>query len=281
MHELKRNEVERQLRYTYSTDERIAKAVALAGKLDHLAQLDDELSRIKKDYGNRIDTAQAEADRLSTQVKDGFELRPYICFWTFDDPRPGRKLLRRKDTGEIVAEEEMTMADQQTVMDEIDPATKAPEPPEPVPFASASYPNPYPPIVDVNEATVGGGGERYREWLNELFFCADGEAFTPEDFDVCQREQIAAMVTMEPIADLIDFLQWLESGPYDHCQQAASVLRSHADFRAAVGAHAKQTRAEVKAAKKARKPRAVSSGGVVGTAEDGDVNTPDEDRRGS
>lgn len=278
MQDLKRNEVERQLRYTYTQQERIQKGVNLAEKLGDLAQLDAELSRVKKDYGNRIDAAQAQADALSDQVRTGFEMRAYVCFWEFDTPAKGKKTLRRKDTGEVVEESEMSMADCQTVMEEIDPATSTPELLA-FPAEASTYPNPYPPIVDI----YGGTQEEewFRQWLSELFFDGSNDPFPPEDFDNCQREQIAAMVEEEDIQRLISFLQWLEQGYYPHCAQAASVLRNHPDFRAKVGDLVKWEGEQVKAAKKARKPRAVSSGGVVGTAEDGDINTPDEDRKNS
>lgn len=114
------NECRRQVRYDYTKDERISKATGLGEALNRYAATEAELSRIKKDYGARLDAIQAEIDQLNNSVLSGYELREYICYWTYDEPRPGRKTLRKREGGEIVAEEDMTERDRQMVIDIID-----------------------------------------------------------------------------------------------------------------------------------------------------------------
>jgi hypothetical protein len=114
------NECRRQVRYDYTKDERIQKAITLGESLDRYAATEAELSRIKKDYTARLDGIQAEVDGLNLAVRTGYELREYICYWTYDEPKQGRKTLRKREGGEIVAEEDMTERDRQMVMEIID-----------------------------------------------------------------------------------------------------------------------------------------------------------------
>ena len=114
------NECRRQVRYDYTKDERIQKAITLGESLDRYGATEAELSRIKKDYGSRLEGIQAEVDGLNLAVRTGCELREYICAWTYDDPRPGRKTLRKREGGAFVAEEDMTERDRQMVMEIID-----------------------------------------------------------------------------------------------------------------------------------------------------------------
>jgi hypothetical protein len=116
------NECRRQVRYDYTKDERIQKAITLGESLDRYAATEAELSRIKKDYTARLDGIQAEVDGLNLAVRTGYELREYICYWTYDEPKQGRKTLRKREGGEIFAEEDMTERDRQMVMEIIDKA---------------------------------------------------------------------------------------------------------------------------------------------------------------
>ena len=119
---LKRNECKRQCRYEYSKEERAEKGRNLADELGAMQAVEAELERIKKDYKARIDARAATIDNLSEQVRSGYELRETLCFWTYNEPKPGRKTLRRADTLEVIGEEDMTGADTQTVMEELDAA---------------------------------------------------------------------------------------------------------------------------------------------------------------
>jgi hypothetical protein len=135
------NECLRQVRYNYPDAELIEKAKALSAQLNHYAATENELARVKKDYGARIDVVQAQIDQLKECVQTGYEMREYVCFWEFDVPAPGRKTLRKREGGEIVTEEEMTQRDRQMVMDIID-AQAAAEPTAPVAGMRLALPAP-------------------------------------------------------------------------------------------------------------------------------------------
>lgn len=114
------NECRRQLRYNFTDPERIDKAKGLAEALNRSAAAEAELSRIKSDYKARLESIQAEVDLLNGAVLSGYELREYVCVWSYDEPRPGRKTLRKREGAEIVAEEDMTERDRQMVMEILD-----------------------------------------------------------------------------------------------------------------------------------------------------------------
>lgn len=114
------NECRRQVRYDYTKDERIQKATTQCEALNRYAATESEKKRIAKDYDSRLDAIQAEIDQLNNAVLSGYELREYICYWTYDEPRPGRKTLRKREGGDVVAVEDMTERDRQMVMEIID-----------------------------------------------------------------------------------------------------------------------------------------------------------------
>lgn len=120
MSTLAANECRRQVRYDYTAPERIAKATGLAEALNRYTATENEKKRIAKDYDSRLDIIQAEVDQLSGCVLSGYELREYLCFWTYDEPRAGRKTLRKREGGEFVCEEDMTERDRQMVIEIID-----------------------------------------------------------------------------------------------------------------------------------------------------------------
>ena len=117
---LKYNEVMRQCRYNYTQDERLEKADALAREHSARNATNNDIERIKKDYKAREALHEAAIEKLVDQLNSGYEMREYLCHYTYDDPKPGRKTLRRCDTGEVVAEEDMTGKDTQMVMEKLD-----------------------------------------------------------------------------------------------------------------------------------------------------------------
>ena len=121
MSTLARNEQREQLRYNYTPDERREKGQQLADTHIRLGAVNDELDRIKSDYKAKTQTLEADITTLSTQVSTGYEMREYVCFYEYDQPEKGKKTLRRKEPPcDVVRVEEMTEADRQTVMDEIE-----------------------------------------------------------------------------------------------------------------------------------------------------------------
>jgi hypothetical protein len=120
MSNLAANECRQQLRYSYTPDERIAKSVAHATSLNNIDRTNADLDRIKADFKSRLSALEAEEALLRDCVANGYELREYLCFWTYDEPRAGRKTLRKREGGEFVAEEDMTERDRQMVMEIIE-----------------------------------------------------------------------------------------------------------------------------------------------------------------
>ena len=121
MSTLARNEQREQLRYNYTPDERREKGQQLADTHIRLGTVNEELDRVKADYKAKVSTLENEINSLSTQVSTGYEMREYVCFYEYDQPENGKKTLRRKEPPcDVVRVEEMTEADRQTVMDEIE-----------------------------------------------------------------------------------------------------------------------------------------------------------------
>lgn len=127
MPSLAANECRRQLRYNYTPDERIAKSIAHAECLNDIDSTNAELDRIKADYKARLAAIESEEAMLRGCVQSGYEMREYLCFWEYDKPRPGRKTLRKREGGDLVAEEDMTEHDRQMVMQIIDAEAAAAE----------------------------------------------------------------------------------------------------------------------------------------------------------
>lgn len=121
---MKRNECKRQCRYTYSEQERGEKGRTLADEYAELEQVNTDFERVKKDFKARVETHEAKIGQLAEQVRTGYELRETLCVYTYDEPKPGKKTLRRADTEEVIAEEDMTGADTQHVMETIEDQVK-------------------------------------------------------------------------------------------------------------------------------------------------------------
>lgn len=117
---LKRNECFRQLRYNYTPEERMERGRGLADEYNASGITDADFERVKKDYKSRTETHEAKIGLLAEQVRSGYELRETLCFWDYNQPTVGRKTLKRSDTLEAVCEEDMTAADKQLVMEEVD-----------------------------------------------------------------------------------------------------------------------------------------------------------------
>lgn len=137
---LKRNECKRQCRYNYTQAERLEKGRALADEYNALGEVQADFDRIKKDYKAREETHETKIQSLAEQVRSGYELRETLCYWTYNEPKPGRKTLRRSDNEEIFGEEDMTGADTQAVMEDIDAESVTTEPINVTPIAITNTP---------------------------------------------------------------------------------------------------------------------------------------------
>ena len=133
-HSLKRNEVTRQCRYNFTSDERLEKGRNLADVYQELDTTNGDLERIKKDFKSRIEAHEARIATLAEQVRSGYELRETVCFWEYNQPTEGKKQLRRSDTMEIIETSDMTEADKQLIIDIVETAAAAAN-------AAAGHPN--------------------------------------------------------------------------------------------------------------------------------------------
>jgi hypothetical protein len=210
MSALAANETRRQLRYNFTDRERIEKAKGLAESLNRYGATEAELARVKKDYASRLDSIQAEVDLLNNAVLSGYELREYLCFWSYDEPRPGRKTLRKREGMEVVAEEDMTEADRQMVIDIIDGQAVGTKD-EAMALALAA-PREWPDsLADMMEAAGDIGPEE--EWMHDLV----RDLFSDIDETILPRNIVA-----ESIASM------LRETPEDEIRRLAAFIRDRA-----------------------------------------------------
>lgn len=217
------NETRRQLRYNYTLEERNAKATDLVAALNRIDATNAELDRIKSDYKARLSAIESESELLRGCVLSGYELRDYLCFWTFDEPRPGRKTLRKREGNEVVAEEDMTERDRQMVMEIIDQqAAKESDPVSPMRLALPA-PKEWPTTVtevilteeQANAETFFSHNQTadWSERLREIFTDYEmGEPAKIRTKDDAQR-YVTSLIDNEHDAELGRMVEWMATGP--------------------------------------------------------------------
>jgi hypothetical protein len=273
MSTLAANECRRQLRYNYLDAERIEKVKGLAEALNRFSSTEAELARVKKDYASRMDTIQAEIDLLNGCVLSGYELREYLCFWEYDQPRAGRKTLRKREGGEIVGEEDMTERDRQMIIDIIDnqAATAGTKTVLAITDAQTLPVDPIDVTLDDEQRSsfefTDDECDTFASWFRDMFVGISGALLADAD----REENLSAFFRNETEKDVERFGRWLHEEPRPEIPGAAWLA-------GAVEAHLKgieiqrqatKTReaAEKKAAKKGRK--AGASGTVEVPADEG------------
>jgi hypothetical protein len=216
------NETRRQLRYNYTLEERNAKALEMAMALNRIDSTNAELDHIKADYKARLSAIESEENRLRGCVTSGFEMRDYLCFWTFDEPKAGRKTLRKREGGEVVAEEDMTERDRQMVMEIIEQQSANADV---IPFLALPAPKEWP--TDPTEVAIKkadaliGCGERPRvvtqedatHFASDFFsiFCDDEtNELRPKDE---AEEWLENLLDSEITGDVEAWFQWLHCTP--------------------------------------------------------------------
>lgn len=267
MSTLAANETRRQVRYDYTPTERIAKATGLAEALNRYTATENEKKRIAKDYDSRLDIIQAEIDQLNGSVLSGYELREYLCFWTYDEPRAGRKTLRKREGGDIIAEEDMTERDRQMVMEILDAQAAAANAGEPLAIAANMMPRTVAEVTLADEAVESfhfkkGVCLAYGAAFSAVFVNYLTAPFSLHD-DASREVALTALFQREATW-LQGFAEWLNEEP------RASIPGAHW-LACAVDAHLKgerikadAERAKAAAAKTAaRKGRRASSAGTV------------------
>lgn len=90
------------LTYHFTADELIALGKELGESQIKLRQLDDDRKMVADEWKAKISSAEAHINSLSNKTSSGYEYRDIECTFTYNDPVPGDKTLRRNDTGELV-----------------------------------------------------------------------------------------------------------------------------------------------------------------------------------
>jgi hypothetical protein len=283
------NETRRQLRYNYTAAEHIAKAQAMAEAFTRFTITEAELSRVKKDYGARLDAIQSEIDLLREAVASGYELRDYLCFWEYDQPRLGRKLLRKREGGEAVAEEDMTERDRQLVMEILDAEAARASAPAPagekLPLPAPKLWPEHPTEVALSKADALAGmadgplvireedALAYADWFFSTFCDAETNDLRPKDE---AEEWLDGILDAEITGEIETFLQWLLTTPavqdMPRSEYVITKTRAHlADRAETLRKSMEAAKAEAAAKKKAARSgrRASASGTVEVPADEG------------
>ena len=206
---------------------------------------------MKSEYKSRITTLENEIGLLSNQVSTGYEMREYVCAYRYDHPTKGRKSLYRVEPPQdLICEEEMTIADRQTILESIekeaaDEQAKAGKPTEKVPVAQTDL----------------------------LNACLAGAKLTRDDdtgFIIAAEVDPAAVPTAlakVPHADLLRFHDWLTSN-----LETPGAMGTDSVVCDVLAEYERRAKAE-KAAPKRRQ----SASGVVACESDGkDLSDPDD-----
>lgn len=262
MKPLAANEVRRQLRYNYTQDERREKGQQLADTHIKLGSVNEELDRVKSEYKSRITTLENEIGLLSTQVSTGYEMREYVCAYKYDFPSKGRKtLFRVEPPQDLIVEEEMTIADRQTILESIEKQAAEEQ-------AKAGKP------TEKSEAPKPGSPEdlRFAELLAEAL---KGASITRDEETGFISEIVVSDDTAKAVmrglkaSELIRWHDWLT------CNLARAGAMQVDSILCDVLAEAER---RIKAEKSAPKRRQ-SASGVVAVESDGkDLRDPDESK---
>lgn len=103
------------LKIPFTEDEQRDNAQSLARIWPEVARLEDEKKSVVSQYKSQIEAQQAEANKLSGWVRDGFRFGP-VKIATRRDYRRGLLLKVRLDTDEIVVERALTADERQRGM---------------------------------------------------------------------------------------------------------------------------------------------------------------------
>lgn len=100
-------------RYQFNDKEKLVIGKELAETTTALSTIEGDKKRIVADFQAKLAAKEAEVQSLSNKLTSGYEHREMSCTQTFNDPKPGKKTIRRDDTLESVAVENMTQDDLQ------------------------------------------------------------------------------------------------------------------------------------------------------------------------
>lgn len=105
---------------TLTHQEKFERGLKLARLTAEIEKLEAEKKMAADNYKGRIGTLQTDLDTTATTVNQGFENRPVRCRWIMNVPEQGKKCLAREDTGEQIQSADMSQADLQFVLAEME-----------------------------------------------------------------------------------------------------------------------------------------------------------------
>jgi len=108
------------VRYQFTAAEKRELAERLAAEVRRAFELDQQKKLLTGELAQSIKAANAAADSFAEKYQNGYEMRDMECGVIYDQPRPGRKIIVRPDTGEVHREDDMTPAERQRTL-EFDP----------------------------------------------------------------------------------------------------------------------------------------------------------------
>lgn len=117
---------ERYLRCDLTDEEFRDKAAALTHAIDDLHNIEEEGKAIKSDLKSRADKAAAEVAGLNNIVRNRYEMRFIRCTVT-QDFDAGRVRVERGDTGAVIEDRDMKLAERQRQSELFPDETQAPE----------------------------------------------------------------------------------------------------------------------------------------------------------
>ena len=112
----KKHETIRILRVAFTDAQILEHGRNLAEEHNKMGQTNSDFDRVKSEFKSKLSASEARIVDLSNKVSTGYEMRDVRCLWAFDDPKAGKKTLRRLDTvdglpGETVEVCDMTEAE--------------------------------------------------------------------------------------------------------------------------------------------------------------------------
>lgn len=97
------------LQYFFTQEEKAEIALDLARETSNINRLEDRKSQVTAQYSAEIKAAKAAVNAASEKLNSGYEHREIECSVEYHDPKWGKKSYFRKDTGEFVGSETMTL----------------------------------------------------------------------------------------------------------------------------------------------------------------------------
>ena len=107
-----KNESIRILRVAFTDAQILELGRNLAEEHNVMSQTNSDFDRVKSEFKSKLSASEAKIVDLSNKVSTGYTMKDVKCLWTLDDPKPGKKTLRRMDAGDDrIAGETVEVAD--------------------------------------------------------------------------------------------------------------------------------------------------------------------------